>query len=111
MTNYDGQVVILTRTEQDYEVLYSGEIQGAFDREFFDAGILEKENFYAGYQYGVDGRLAICEKDGKVARVQNSLVALGQSSVRNADFVCAVIDKSGVGGLFIWENSEADGKQ
>ncbi len=99
VTNHQGYVAVVCRTEnekQPHELLYSGKVQDDFDKTFFDTEIVSKKNSYTKYQYGVDEGLAIAAKDGKVALVQNQMVHLSDTNIRNAALECAVIDRSGV---------------
>lgn len=95
-TNHKGEITVIYRSETGtHEILYKGEIPVSFDKVFFGADMIEKENSHTHHQYGYAYGLAIAEKDGKVAFSQNSII--GESpDVREPALECAVIDKTGV---------------
>ncbi len=99
VTNHAGYVAVLARTEAEtrpYEVIYSGKAGNDLDDRFFNSNMPAKEHSASPYECNIDTGLAVAEKDGKVALVQNLFTGDPKLGVRNAALQCTIIDKNGV---------------
>ncbi len=102
VTNHDGYVAVLVRTESGYDILYSGKISDDFNDTFFTDKMVTKKNSYSKYKCGVDFGLAVAANDDKVALVQNppskdqDILSGTKQNDRIAALEVAVIDKDGL---------------
>ncbi len=95
-TNHKGEIAVICRAESEkHEMLYQGETPESFDKVFFGNDMIEKENAYTHYEYGYAYGLAIAEKDGRIAFLQNPIIG-ATTDTRGPALECAVIDKTGV---------------
>ncbi len=97
VTNFQNEIAVFVRTSSnndDYRMLYRGDVPEEFDDAFFDAAMTEKAHSHGAYQCGFDEGLAIEYKDGKIAFVQNPMMRDDASGLREPSMTCAVMDET-----------------
>lgn len=97
-TNFQNEIAVFTKEpdKEGYRSLYCGFVPEDFDESFFDDAMIDKPHGYAVHRCGIDYGLAVVEKNGKAAIVQNPLIGQGSSGIRDASLTCAVIDEKGI---------------
>ena len=96
-TDHNDHIAILMETDDNnYELLYSGEVAEGLDDELFTTKMISRKKAHDRYEHGNAVGLAVAAKADKVALVQNSAAGDPKLGFRNADLECAVIDKTGV---------------